>query len=90
MEITNIKIRLVKDHDKIRANASVLFDNLLAVHDIKVIDGDKGYFIAMPSRLGVVYGEQRHMDIAHPISTPFREYLTENILEAYWKTIEEE
>jgi stage V sporulation protein G len=90
MKITNIRIRKVEGHEKIRACASVVFDDVFAVHDIKVIDGYKGIFVGMPSRLAMVSGEDRHLDIAHPISSPFRDYLTEKVLEAYWKEIERE
>ena len=64
MEITNIKIRKVENHAKIAAVVSVTFDDVFVVNDIKVIYGTKGIFAAMPSRIGVVNGEERHMDIA--------------------------
>lgn len=88
MEITNIKIRKVENHAKIAAVVSVTFDDVFVVNDIKVIYGTKGIFAAMPSRIGVVNGEERHMDIAHPISTPFRHYITAKVLEAYNKLID--
>jgi len=80
MRITDIRIRKSNRNGKMRAIASVAFDNEFVVHDIKIIEGDKGLFIAMPSRKNI-NGEFH--DIAHPISTDARERLQDAILEKY-------
>ena len=80
MEITDIKVRLVPDNEQLRAFATVVFDSVLVVHNVKVIAiGDK-LIIAMPSRL-VSNGEYK--DIVHPINSDFRDMLSERVLEAY-------
>jgi stage V sporulation protein G len=80
MQITDIRVRNVAKEGKMRAVVSVTIDNAFVVHDIKVIEGDKGLFIAMPSRK-TADGEYR--DIAHPINSETRENLQTLILEAY-------
>ncbi|HOV69134.1 MAG TPA: septation regulator SpoVG [Clostridia bacterium] len=80
MEITDVKVRKLEKEGKLRAVASVTFDNDFAVHDIKIIEGQNGLFIAMPSRK-TQEGEYR--DIAHPINSAYREKLSNLILEQY-------
>lgn len=80
MEITDVKVRKLEKEGKLRAVASVTFDNDFAVHDIKIIEGQNGLFIAMPSRK-TQEGEYR--DIAHPINSAYREKLSNLILERY-------
>ncbi len=80
MEITDIRVHKIESDGKLRAVASVTFDGVFVVHDIKVIDGSNGLFIAMPSRK-TASGEQK--DIAHPIVTQLRVELSEKILNAY-------
>ena len=80
MEITDIRVRKINKDGKMKAVVSVTFDNEFVVHDIKVIEGDKGRFIAMPSRK-TLDGEFR--DIAHPIKTEMREELIKAILSAF-------
>lgn len=80
MEITDIRIRKLSKEGKMKAIVSITFDNEFAVHDIKVIDGEKGLFIAMPSRKALD-GEFR--DIAHPINSETRDKLQKAILEKY-------
>lgn len=65
MQITDVRIRKVEKEGKMKAVASITIDNEFVVHDIKIIDGDKGLFIAMPSKK-TLDGEYR--DIAHPIN----------------------
>ena len=78
MKITDVRVRMVKkDDSKLKAVASVTFDDCFVVHDIKVIEGTEGYFIAMPSRKT---GEGDYKDIAHPIKTETREDLIKVIL----------
>lgn len=81
MKITDVRVRLVKkDDSKLKAVASVTFDDCFVVHDIKVIEGTEGYFIAMPSRKT---NDGEYKDIAHPIKTETREELIKVILGAF-------
>ena len=81
MKITDVRVRIVKKEDsKLKAVASVTFDDCFVVHDIKVIEGSEGFFIAMPSRKT---GEGEYKDVAHPIKTEPREELIKVILAAY-------
>ena len=80
MQITDIRVRKIEKEGKLKAVASITIDNEFVVHDIKVIDGEKGLFIAMPSKK-TSDGEYR--DIAHPIKTEMREDLIKAILSAY-------
>ncbi len=86
MKITDIRVRKVAKQGKMRAVVSVTFDNEFVVHDIKVIEGDRGLFIAMPSKKSAD-GEYR--DIAHPINSDMRGLLQTQILEAFDKASEE-
>ncbi|MCR5486444.1 MAG: septation regulator SpoVG [Lachnospiraceae bacterium] len=85
MEITDIRIRKVEKEGKMKAIVSITLDDVFVIHDIKVIEGDKGLFIAMPSRKGAD-GEFR--DIAHPISSEMRTMLQNMIIERYHQDIE--
>ncbi|NLK97084.1 septation regulator SpoVG [Defluviitalea saccharophila] len=80
MEITDIRVRKINKEGKMKAVVSVTFDNEFVVHDIKVIEGDKGRFIAMPSRK-TIDGEFR--DIAHPINSTTRDKIQTAVLEKY-------
>ena len=76
-----MRVRLVKNEDsKLKGVASVTFDECFVVHDIKIIDGPDGFFIAMPSRKGK---DGTFKDIAHPINTETREVLVQSVLNAY-------
>ena len=81
MEITSVTIRKVEKEDsRMRGIASVLLDDCFAIHDIRIIEGDNGLFVAMPSRKTSV-GEYR--DIAHPINPETRAMFEKAILDAY-------
>ena len=82
MTITDVRVRKIASEGKMKAIVSVTFDNEFVVHDIKVIEGQNGLFIAMPSRK-TPDGEFK--DIAHPINTETRERMQSAILEAYEK-----
>ncbi|MBQ3795441.1 MAG: septation regulator SpoVG [Butyrivibrio sp.] len=86
MKITDVRVRKVTKQGKMRAVVSVTFDNEFVVHDIKVIEGERGLFIAMPSKKSTD-GEYR--DIAHPINSDMRKILQDTILEAYDKAADE-
>ena len=80
MNITDVRVRRIDKEGKLKAVISITIDDEFVVHDIKVIEGEKGLFIAMPSRMAAD-GEYR--DIAHPISATSRENLQKLILEKY-------
>ncbi|AFV13000.1 stage V sporulation protein G [Thermacetogenium phaeum DSM 12270] len=81
MQVTEVRIRKVgQDGSKMKAVCSVTFDNVFVVHDIKVVEGERGLFVAMPSRRTPA-GEFR--DIAHPITSDARQTIQEAILKAY-------
>ena len=80
MEITDIRLKKVASEGKMKAVASVTFDNAFAVHDVKVIEGPEKLFVAMPSRR-TPDGEYR--DIAHPINSDMRNMLESKVLAAY-------
>lgn len=82
MQITDVRVRKIANEGKMKAIVSVTFDNEFVVHDIKVIDGQNGLFIAMPSRK-TPDGEFK--DIAHPINTDTREKIQTAILAEYEK-----
>ena len=80
MQITDVRVRKVTKEGKMKAVVSITLDNEFVVHDIKVIEGEKGLFIAMPSRKAAD-GEYR--DIAHPINSETRERIQSIILEKF-------
>lgn len=84
MQITDVRVRLVTKDSKMKAVASITIDNEFVVHDIKIIEGEKGLFIAMPSKKSA---EGEYRDIAHPISSETRDMLQRMILEAYEKVL---
>ena len=86
MKITDVRVRNVEGKGKLKAVASVTFDNQFVVHEIRIIEGEKGLFIAMPSRKNA---DGTYSDIAHPISTSVRNILQDTILDVY-NRIEEE
>lgn len=87
MEITDVRVRRIAKDGKMKAVVSITIDNVFVVHDIKVIEGEKGLFIAMPSRKAAD-GEYR--DIAHPINSETREMIQRVILAKYEATLLEE
>lgn len=88
MEITSVTVRkFEKDGNRMKGIATVVIDNSFAIHDIRIIEGDNGLFIAMPSRKTAT-GEYK--DIAHPINTDVRNMFQDVILEEFKKEITEE
>ena len=87
MQITDVRVRKVAIEGKLKAVVSITFDDEFVVHDIKVIEGEKGLFIAMPSKKAMD-GEYR--DIAHPINSGTRDRIQSTILEKYKQALEEE
>lgn len=87
MNITDVRVRKVAKEGKMKAVVSITIDEEFVVHDIKVIEGEKGLFIAMPSRKATD-GEYR--DIAHPINSNTRERIQKLILEKYEEVMAED
>ncbi|SNX53927.1 septation regulator SpoVG [Thermoanaerobacterium sp. RBIITD] len=87
MEITDVRVRKINEEGKMRAVVSVTFDNEFVVHDIKVIEGQNGLFIAMPSRKTP---EGEFKDIAHPINSETRAKIQDAILNEYEKAKEQD
>ena len=85
MQITDIRIRKVEKEGKMKAVVSITIDDEFVVHDIKVIEGEKEHFIAMPSRKA---NDGEYRDIAHPINSATREKIQNMILEKYKTEIE--
>lgn len=84
MQITDVRIRKVEKEGKMKAVVSITIDEEFVVHDIKVIEGDKGLFIAMPSRKAA---DWEYRDIAHPINSDTRERIQTLILQKYQETM---
>ena len=87
MNITDVRVRKVTKEGKMKAVVSITIDEEFVVHDIKVIEGEKGLFIAMPSRKAAD-GEYR--DIAHPINSETRDRIQRLILDRYEQAMAEE
>lgn len=85
MQITDVRLRRVNSDGRMKAIASITIDNEFVVHDIRVIDGNNGMFVAMPSKR-TPDGEFR--DIAHPISSETREKIQSAVLDAYHLEVE--
>ena len=84
MNITDVRIRLVNNDEKLKAVASITIDNEFVVHDLKVINGKEGFFLSMPRRK---VNEGEFKDIVHPIKTETRVALTKLILDEYQKAL---
>lgn len=86
MKITSVNVRIAESNDsKMKGIASVIVDDCFAIHDIRIIDGEKGLFVAMPSRKTSA-GEYR--DVAHPITTECRAIFNDTIIDEYKKQLE--
>lgn len=86
MNVTDVRIRIMEKEGKLKAVASITIDDCLVIHDIKVIEGDRGLFIAMPSRKAQ---DGTYKDIAHPINSDTRTELQDLILNNYEKAMKE-
>lgn len=80
MQITDVRVRKVSKEGKMKAVVSITIDDEFVVHDIKVIEGEKGLFIAMPSRKA---SDGEYQDIAHPINSGTRDHIQGIILDKY-------
>lgn len=79
MEITEVRVTL-RDEDKLKGFANVTFDNAFVVRGMKIIQGNSGYFVSMPSRKRP---DGTHQDIAHPVNSEMRQEIEKKVLEAY-------
>ncbi len=86
MKITDVRIRKVAKDGKMKAVVSITLDGEFVIHDIKVIEGEKGLFIAMPSRKA---SDGEYRDIAHPINSSTRDTIQMTILEKYQESLME-
>lgn len=86
MKITDVRIRKVAKEGKMKAVVSITIDEEFVVHDIKVIEGEKGLFIAMPSRKA---SDGEYRDIAHPINSATRDFIQSMILSKYEEAVAE-
>lgn len=86
MQLTDVRVRKVTKEGKMRAVVSITIDDVFVVHDIKVIEGEKGLFIAMPSRKA---SDGEYRDIAHPINSETRDKIQSLILEKYQEVASE-
>jgi stage V sporulation protein G len=90
MNITDVKVRLINKGTKMKGAASITLDNEFAIHDIKIIDGgDKGLFVAMPSRetYNKVTGVPEFRDVAHPINSEVRNKVNKLVMDEYKKEV---
>lgn len=85
MVITDIRVRKLNTEGRMKAIISVTFDEAFVVHDIKVVEGEKGLFVAMPSKR---MPDGEYKDIAHPISSAMREIIQTAVLTAYAKALD--
>ena len=87
MQITDVRIRKVEKEGKMKAVVSITIENEFVIHDIKVIEGEKGLFIAMPSRKA---SDGEYRDIAHPINSGTRDRIQTLILEKYAQELDKD
>ena len=84
MQVTDVRVRKIAKEGRMKAIVSITLDEEFVVHDIKVIEGDKGLFIAMPSKRTA---DGEYKDIAHPINSSTRDAIQKVILESYEKAL---
>ena len=87
MNITDVRIRKIEKEGKMKAVVSITIEDAFAVHDIKIIEGEKGLFIAMPSRRNA---EGEYRDVAHPINSETRQYIQDLSMMKYSEMLAEE
>jgi len=86
MQVTNVRIRLIKTEGRLKAVGSITLDDSFVVHDVRVLEGERGMFVAMPSKQ-LPNGMFR--DVAHPINTETRTMIDGKVLEAYEEALQE-
>jgi stage V sporulation protein G len=85
MEITEVKVYPAKEGGRLKAYATIVFDNSFIIRDLKIIEGDKGYFVSMPSRKRK---DGSFRDIVHPLNSETRREIEEKIIKEYKKVLE--
>lgn len=86
MEITDVRVRILSTNNRLKAVASITIDNAFAIHELRILDGREGIYVAMPSR---EVPDGSYKDIAHPISAEARTQVEKVIIEAYEKALQE-
>lgn len=84
MQVTDVRVRKIAKESKMKAVVSITLDDEFVVHDIKIIEGDKGLFIAMPSKKA---SDGEYRDIAHPINSDTRDRIQSTILTSYERAL---
>ena len=87
MQVTDVRIRKITKEGKMKAIVSITLDDEFVIHDIKIIEGEKGMFIAMPSRRA---GDGEYRDIAHPINSATRDRIQTIILDKFQEVMDAE
>jgi len=82
MQITEVKVYLVKDSGRLKAYATIIFDNNFIIRDLKIIEGDKGFFVSMPSRRRK---DGSFRDIVHPLNSDTRQEIENAVIDEYKK-----
>ncbi|MEK6793356.1 MAG: septation regulator SpoVG [Spirochaetota bacterium] len=82
MQVTEVRIKKVDGEGRLKAYASVTFDDVFVIHNVKIIEGTRGIFVAMPSRR---VGNGEYKDVVHPLTTTFRNTIQESVISAYGK-----
>lgn len=84
MQITNVRVRRVEAEGRVKAVCTFLIDGVFAVHDVRVVEGQNGLFVSMPSRKNA---EGEYRDVAHPITAQAREMIQREVLNAYQQSV---
>lgn len=87
MNITDVKVQIIKNSGRVKAGATIVIDDAIAIHDIKIIEGNRGIFMAMPDRRCT---DGQFRDIVHPINHEVRFLIQDAVLEKYEEVIAEE
>jgi len=88
LNITDIRVKFVRKESNLKALVSITIADCFVVHDLKVLQGDSGLFVGMPSKRFIDQtGKDTHRDIAHALNTPTREYIKETVLAAYQEAL---
>ncbi|MDF2699651.1 MAG: spoVG [Haloplasmataceae bacterium] len=80
MEVTNVRVKKIENKNRLKAVATITFDECFVIHELRLIEGKNGLFVAMPSKKNTL-GEFR--DVCHPISKELRESIEQTVIEAY-------
>lgn len=83
MIITEVRIKLVENKEKLRAFADVTLGDAFVIHDIRVVEANDKFIVSMPSKKRLINGEDVYTDVCHPITNEFREYINEEVKDAY-------